>query len=477
VSFVSQYRINGNIINANLSNLRQHPELLCEVLLFSNIPINEFLPFLRGLQSSTENKRAYIRINHLVRAAEAALLLGFPYIDIFEVKPEISLLDQTVVSPTFGPHIGISFGHPAFVIEAAQTQSLLEATKSALIGRRLRPADAKISVIYHPEISASSPIDLGNNFLSAFVKSTSKRSILLPSQYNNLYLGDTYYRYLNLSNLDRLGVPTLISKRPQKHFFNPDKTSCSLENLVNCDASIQHFYTSSATPKIKEIVMRGVPIVAIHTRDAAFSGNSQHFRDSDFTSYIPLVEFLIQKGFFVVRLSRVSISCPIDNSKYLDLSIGQYTLADQLLIFSKSTFVIGTGSGISHWSILSNTSIVYANCVALPCSGIAERHLYAPKALTTIPLNLTSHDRENLLIRMLSSSWNEELVSNLGIRSLTPNELIDDVSYLMDLMNDSREATYTAHGLLRSLSYQLSSVSDFILTSRAFYNLRSAFSC
>ena len=474
-SFVSQYRINGNIINANLSILSQYPELLCEILLFSNIPINEILPFLRGLRSSTQNKRAYIRIDHLVRAAEAALTLKFPYIDLFEVMPEISLLDQNNVSPTFGPHIGISFGHPAFVIEAAHTQSLLEATKISLIGRRLRRTDAKISVIYHPDISASSPIDLGNNFLSAFVKSTSKRSLLLPSQYNSLYLGDTYCRYLNLSILDRLGVPTLISEGPQKYFFNPDKTSCSLENLVNCDTSIQNFYASSATPTIKEIVMSGVPIVAIHTRDAAYSGKSQHSRDSDFTSYIPLVKFLTQKGFFVIRLSRVSISCPMDNANYLDLSMGQYTLADQLLVLSNSTFVIGTGSGISHWSILSNTAIIYANCVALPCSGIAERHLYAPKALTTIPVNLTFHDREKLLVRMLSSSWDEELVSTLGIRSLTPNELIEDVISLVDLINDSREPAYTAHGLLRSLSYRFSSVSDFILTPRAFYNLRSVF--
>ena len=46
---------------------------------------------------------------------------------------------------------------------------------------------------------------------------------------------------------------------------------------------------------------------------------------------------------------------------------------------SKSTFMIGTASGISNWWMLFGLPIIYLNSAALPCTFMTSNAVHVPK--------------------------------------------------------------------------------------------------
>ena len=93
----------------------------------------------------------------------------------------------------------------------------------------------------------------------------------------------------------------------------------SYTSLVTISAQVQSF-----------VEMSDDNLIIIHSRDSAYSGSANKYRDTDFIHYKKLIDYLIRENYFVVRISRESVPFQYDHIRYLDLSMFDSTLYDQL---------------------------------------------------------------------------------------------------------------------------------------------------
>jgi putative glycosyltransferase (TIGR04372 family) len=474
LSFVNSFRIRSELINKHLGVLEQIPELLTEVLLFSDYDTKTCLESYKKMARLAIDSRFLLRLEHLISAGEASLRLGFQYIDLFEVKPSLSSLKElNLFESMYGPHIGISFGHPSFLFETSLAL-LVMLGDSNLLDIRNSCDEKKVRLIYDPSISASYPIEFGTNCLTSFIHKKESSIPINPCEYNNLYLGDTYVRFKSLLALDAAGARTILSSDSIKisdSFMNCSAIPC--DGIASKDISLLNFIDAATTPIIRNLTRYKPRIIAIHTRDGAYSGSGQEYRNSNFNDYVPLVKHLIKIGYVVVRISRAAEPCNFSDNSFIDLSKIKCNLADQLEIMRQVELIIGTASGISHWSILFNKPIMYVNCAALPCSGILERHMHSPKRIELDLSACTNLDRDDLIKRTLSSSWSFDLVRKLGCRCLSQRQLIEDTMYTLSFISGEERTIYTSHMLLSLLNIDSTSIPDYRFTPSAFHNLYS----
>ncbi len=160
----------------------------------------------------------------------------------------------------------------------------------------------------------------------------------------------------------------------------------------------------------------GQKIISLHIRDETFllenpvnaplPGDDRwsyhNFRNSDIESYVPAINWLIEKGFFVIRMGRLAKQkATISDSSFVDLPF--LTKVDDFLdiwLIAKSCAHIGTYSGIDHAAVVNRLPILFLN--ALPLAEIFSytKMMWVPKTL------LWKFSNEKMLIREhLESAW------------------------------------------------------------------------
>ena len=112
-------------------------------------------------------------------------------------------------------------------------------------------------------------------------------------------------------------------------------------------AKIEEKLPKSNNKEINEIIKGDRPIALIANRDSYWVGNGQAWRDSKINEFIPTIEYLLGKGYSVIRINSYSEPLQYASPFYLDFSGNRdLTANDQILVARKASILVGGDTGI-----------------------------------------------------------------------------------------------------------------------------------
>lgn len=135
----------------------------------------------------------------------------------------------------------------------------------------------------------------------------------------------------------------------------------------------------------------GAPYVCFHFRDSAYMTTnfpgydwSYHdFRKSSIQDYVPAIEELTQRGYYVVRMgSSVNERLSTSNPKIIDYANNYRTEFLDIYLFSKCSFYLGSTAGIFSVPAIFRKPIAFANFTPVQqrnTTGLKD--LFIPKKL------------------------------------------------------------------------------------------------
>lgn len=138
-------------------------------------------------------------------------------------------------------------------------------------------------------------------------------------------------------------------------------------------------------------------IVCFHIRDESFLAKNpinnpgsdldvwgyHSFRNSDISSYMPAIHWLLERDYFVIRMGRIANNCvDIRHKSFLDLPF-MPDVDDffDIWLMARSFAAIGTYSGLDHAAIVNRVPMLFLN--ALPFAEIFSysKMMWVPKTL------------------------------------------------------------------------------------------------
>ena len=180
------------------------------------------------------------------------------------------------------------------------------------------------------------------------------------------------------------------------------------------------------------------PFVCLHVRDSAYLSRldssrdwSYHdYRDPDPATYIPTIDYLLAKGFQVVRMGReVNAPFPFDGSGFIDYAVSdeRSDFLDVMLFAGSSLVISGSSSGIEQLGTMFGRPIVVTNFIPF------TEPRWAVELGTFLPALLRDRaSREFLpLSAMMQSRFGNSKKykeSGLEIVRNTPDEIVEIVA-------------------------------------------------
>lgn len=136
----------------------------------------------------------------------------------------------------------------------------------------------------------------------------------------------------------------------------------------------------------------GEPFVCLHVRDSAYletiakrgEDYSYHsYRDTDISSYVDAIKYLLELGYWVIRMGKVAHErVPYNHKKLIDypFSNDQSDLVD-VWISANCRFYISTSSGPVMWPAIYGKPIVFVNALPLNAGLFWAYRIWVPKNL------------------------------------------------------------------------------------------------
>jgi putative glycosyltransferase (TIGR04372 family) len=170
------------------------------------------------------------------------------------------------------------------------------------------------------------------------------------------------------------------------------------------------------------------PIVTLHVREAGYLPQlSYHsFRDADIATYVPAIRFLIERGFYVVRLGDRSMRrLAANHAQFIDTPFhpAYQPLVEPYFLWA-SRFFLGTFSGPYSIARAFNTPTLIANGHIQSIILGGDRDLFAYKKYYSHTLGRMLTYREVVLSPLVDFSKTEEFINyKVQIIDNTPEEL------------------------------------------------------
>ncbi len=152
-------------------------------------------------------------------------------------------------------------------------------------------------------------------------------------------------------------------------------------------------------------------LITLHVRDDGWTGvaGGQNFRSSNVQNYKPCIEFLVSKGYFVVRVGDKSMMpIEVESSNFCDLTQRTaFVDGDDVILIANSDIYIGTSSGPMSIPILLS---------GIPVLSVNEPNLMCPFA------EVSGESRAlNLTLLKKQIDLRSGTVKNLATRTLDPS--------------------------------------------------------
>ena len=139
---------------------------------------------------------------------------------------------------------------------------------------------------------------------------------------------------------------------------------------------------------------RGEPFVCLIVRDNGYlnsilplkgvkNWDYHNYRDSDINTYIDAIGWLIEQGYWVIRMGR-AMKYPVNfiHDKFIDYSfLNNQTDSLDIWLFSKANFTISTGVGPDIVTPLCSNPILYINALPINQAASFFNSIWVPKKL------------------------------------------------------------------------------------------------
>jgi putative glycosyltransferase (TIGR04372 family) len=440
-----------NTINKFINDLSLIPELLVEVIEYSNFSsiqklgiFRKYTPYFLSCEYSFP-RFLYVYNSCIQRTHYSKLsihgLVNCDSLNIFNIN----------MFCTFSPFIVRSIGHVYFLLEYIKLNQLMGLSPQFNFictpqflenGNGLNSLAQNLTHKYGGCVySLGSPLSLD------IYKSSFSSDVLL---HNSALLAARYK--INSS---------LTFRQSSKQYF-------SLAHHISSKLEID----SHINPIISSFCLSTDKLVLLHHRDSGFSGNNQPWRDTDLSAYHVAIQDIISLGYKIVIMNPVSLwKCP-NYPEVLDLGTVNFTLSDQLFLINKASFFIATASGISHFWVSSGLPILMLNVVAIPASSIHQGILHVPKKIS-LRLNcgtLTYTEKLNVIKSLFKCTWDGPIHKYLTFHSYENSELARMVTEFFDISIQNRVVP-SAYDLLDEIGLCKTDIPDVQIHPMCYDNL------
>ena len=184
---------------------------------------------------------------------------------------------------------------------------------------------------------------------------------------NDIFFGfkiDEIYRFPNIGFPDiyetkNVNVRNICSKK-----FGDFKELYMNHNLVDLETKIKN----ECEEKLKNLsINKKDKIVCLHVRDGNFrkDHNRKSYRNSNVNNYTKAIQYLINKGFWVIRIGDAPTKkVKFKNNKFIDYPYSKIKSEQMdLFLIQRSSFYIGAQSGPMEVAYLFNKPVLLTNMV------------------------------------------------------------------------------------------------------------------
>ena len=208
-------------------------------------------------------------------------------------------------------------------------------------------------------------------------------------------------------------------------------------------AKIEEKLPKSNNKEINEIIKGDRPIALIANRDSYWVGNGQAWRDSKINEFIPTIEYLLGKGYSVIRINSYSEPLQYASPFYLDFSGNRdLTANDQILVARKASILVGGDTGIvGVCQMLSHLPTLLVNGADwrphVPWGNV----ILAPKHLEIKDKSkIRSLETGNILefIFPKQGIWSYDMAEShgLSVEELSPNQILEATKEFIEMAKD-----------------------------------------
>jgi putative glycosyltransferase (TIGR04372 family) len=174
--------------------------------------------------------------------------------------------------------------------------------------------------------------------------------------------------------------------------------------------------------------------VCLHVREQGYLGSYPHHnhRDSNILNYIPAIEYIIEKGGYVVRMGDASMRPLPKMKRVIDYAVSEYRSGLMDLYFvSESRFFLGCDSGPFHLAWLFNKPLCSVNFAGPEIIFYKNHNIIVPKHVFSVKEGRVLSFKELIL----SDVYTEGVTSNRYFYiENTPDEILNTVKEYIELL-------------------------------------------
>ena len=202
-------------------------------------------------------------------------------------------------------------------------------------------------------------------------------------------------------------------------------------NISKCNISLSEEKKTTCRAILYKENIFGKKIVCLHVRDGGYKKDHERksYRNSNILNYTELINYLIKKNYFVIRMGdKSSIKYNFSNNFFLDYAHSNINsrLMDIFLI-SECKFFVGTQSGILDLAYMFNKPVLTTNMCEMYCSyprKINDRGVFKKIKIKKTGQSLSLKD----YIKMDYSKHNPEIEQkDFFYVENTPKELYESI--------------------------------------------------
>jgi putative glycosyltransferase (TIGR04372 family) len=219
--------------------------------------------------------------------------------------------------------------------------------------------------------------------------------------------------------------------------------------------NLEQYTRGNTIRKVLEIPEDGW-FVCLHVRDQGFFGtDSQNYRNSSISNYIPAIRYITERGGYVVRMgdSNVTALPPLDH--VIDYALSKYRseLMDIYLI-SQCRFFIGSDSGVYDIALLFQKPICSVNTTEFAAAfACLPHHVFLPKHLYSIEKRRILSLSEMITSDLYPFAFND--LSKYIFIENTPEEILETTKeYLLFVETNKFSSSAEKQEQVRSMRRQ-----------------------
>ena len=206
------------------------------------------------------------------------------------------------------------------------------------------------------------------------------------SRHKDVYQSWFFYRFISVWNKFLLKTPFFFST---SHAM--DSREYKLFNDIEPTIAFDLDEIDKGNSVLNKIGVGNKKYVCVFQRDSNYlkikenkSQEDRDCRDADIDAIIPSIRYLIDKGYYVIRVgSHAENKVSYKNEMFIDYPFTNYVSDfNDIYIIANSSFLVGSTSGICDVAMLFDVPRLVVNTIPFGHSTIGKKTMFIPKKLS-----------------------------------------------------------------------------------------------